>query len=137
MNYESVSSVAISTLGLCLLLGISIGNREIPQLIRILVRCNNTQIITQLLLLKVTLRKVLQLTLGKLDISGNCDGELGGVTGDDNVVLGEVAGLSLDLDTFLEVFLEGGDVQYLIVNGMTAVDDELDSSLLAGLSLSL
>ena len=90
-----------------------------------------------MLLLEVTLGKVLQLTLGKLNISGDGDGELGGVTGDNNVVLGEVSGLSLDLDALLEVLLEGGNVQNLILNGCTAVDDELDSSLLSSLSLCL
>ena len=107
------------------------------QLVRVLGLGNNTQVITQLLLLEVSLGEVLQLTLGESKVLGAGNGDLGGVTGDNNATLSEVSSLSIsDLDAFIEVLLEGSDVKNLIVNRSCAVNDELDGALLC-LSLCL
>ena len=107
------------------------------KLVRVLGLGNNTQVITQLLLLEVSLGEVLQLTLGETKVLGAGYSDLGAVTGDDNSALGKVAGLSIsDLDTLVEVLLERSNVKNLIVNRCSAVNDELDGALLC-LSLCL
>ena len=107
------------------------------QLVRVLGLGNNTQVITQLLLLEVSLGEVLQLTFGESKVLGAGNGDLGGVTGDNNATLSEVSSLSIsDLDALIEVLLEGSDVKNLIVNRSCAVNDELDGALLC-LSLCL
>ena len=107
------------------------------QLVRVLGLGNNTQVITQLLLLEVSLGEVLQLTLGESKVLGAGNGDLGGVTGDNDATLSEVSSLSIsDLDALIEVLLEGSDVKNLIVNRSCAVNDELDGALLC-LSLCL
>jgi hypothetical protein len=125
---------------LCLLLGILIitgRDRVVPQHIRVLGSGNNAQVITQLLLLEVALREVLQLTLGEAEVGRRCDGQLGAITRDGNVVLSKVSGLSLNLDTLLQVLLERSNVQDLIVNRCGTVNDEFDGSLLRSLSFCL
>ena len=107
------------------------------QLVRVLGGSDDTQVITQLLLLEVTLGQVFQLTLGEAKVLGTGYSDLGAVTGDGNIALGEVAGLSINLDALVEVLLEGGNVKNLIVNWGSTVNDELDGGLLCGLSLSL
>jgi hypothetical protein len=82
------------------------------------------------LLLKVTLGKVLQLTLGESKVLGAGNSDLGAVTGDNNIALGEVSSLSLNLDALTEVLLEGSNVEDLIVDGGSTVNDELDCGLL-------
>lgn len=107
------------------------------KLVRVLGLGNNTQVITQLLLLEVSLGEVLQLTLGESKVLGTGNSDLGAVTGDNNSALGEVAGLSIsNLDTLVEVLLERSNVKNLIVNRCSAVNDELDGALLS-LSLCL
>ena len=77
------------------------------QLVRVLGLGNNTQVITQLLLLEVSLGEVLQLTLGESKVLGAGNGDLGGVTGDNDATLSEVSSLSIsDLDALIEVLLE-------------------------------
>jgi len=90
------------------------------------------QVITQLLLLEVSLGEVLQLTFGKSKVMGTSHSDLGAVTGDDNATLSEVSGLSIssNLDTLIEVLLEGSNVKNLIVDRSCAVNDELDGALL-------
>ena len=107
------------------------------ELVRVLGLGNNTQVVTQLLLLEVSLGEVLQLTLGETKVLGTSNSDLGAVTGDNNSALGEVAGLSIsNLDTLVEVLLERSNVKNLIVNRCSTVDDELDGALLS-LSLCL
>jgi len=119
------------------LLIITSRNLVILQLIRVLRRGNHPQIITKLLLLQIPLGQILQLTLGESQILRTGDGDLGAVAGDDDIALGEVTGLALDLDAFVEVFFEGGDVEDLVVDGGGAVYDKLDGGLLRGLGFCL
>lgn len=82
------------------------------------------------MLLEVTLRKVLQLTLREAKVLGTGHSDLGAVTGDDDIALSEVAGLALNLDALVEILLEGGNVKDLIVDRGGTVNDELDGGLL-------
>jgi len=100
------------------------------QLIAVLGCSNDSEVITQLLLLQVTLGKVLQLTLRETKVLWAGHGDLCAVPGDDNIALGEVSSLSLNLDALVEVLLEGGNVKDLVVNWGGAVNDELDGGLL-------
>jgi len=106
-------------------------NAEVPELVRVLASGDNTKVITQLLLLKVPLGEVLQLTLGEAQVGGGGDSELGSVTGDGNIVGSKVSSLVVDLDTVMEVLLEGSNIQDLIVDGLRTVDDEFNSGFLA------
>ena len=73
------------------------------------------------------------MTLGETKVLGTGDSDLGAVAGDDDIALGEVSGLALNLDALVEVLLEGGNVKNLIIDGGGAVNDELDGALLCGL----
>ena len=110
---------------------VSGGDLVVLQLVRILRGRDHAQVIAKLLLLEVALRQVLQLALREAEVVGAGDGDLRPVARDDHVRLGEVAGLALDLDPLVEVLLEGGDVEDLVVDGGRAVDDELDAGLLS------
>ena len=87
-----------------------------------------------MLLLQVSLGKVLQLTLGEFKVGWASNGQLSAVSGDNNIVGSEGSSLVVDLDLFLEVSLEHGNIQNLIVDWCGAVNDEFDNALL---SLSL
>lgn len=83
-----------------------------------------------MLLLQVSLGKVFELTLGKLELGRAGNSQLGAVTADDNIVGGEGSGLSSDLDAIVQVLLEKGHIEDFIVDGLCAVDDELDGRFL-------
>lgn len=83
-----------------------------------------------MLLFEVSLGQVLQLSLGEAQVVGACHGDLRAIARDDYVGLGEVTNLSLHLDAFIEVLLEGGNVKDLVVNRGRTVNDVLDSGLL-------
>lgn len=114
-------------------------NAEISELVRVLARCHHPKIISELLLLQVTLRQVFELSLAELEVRRGSDGKLGPVTGDDYVVGGKGPGLSLwaNLDAIMEVLLERGNIKYLVINRGRAVNYELDGLLLAGLTLQI
>jgi len=109
---------------------ITSGNSEVSQLVGVLARGNDTQVITQLLLLQVSLGEVLQLPLGELNIGRGSDGELGAVARDGDAIRSEVSGLSINLDAVLEILLESSYVEYLIVHRGGTVDDEFYGSFL-------
>ena len=139
MNYKRIlESCSYSASNLLFsFLVITSSNLVVLKLVRVFGLGNNTQVITQLLLLEVSLGEVLQLTLGESKVLGAGNSDLGAVTGDNNSALGEVAGLSIsNLDTLVEVLLERSNVKNLIVNRCSAVNDELDGALLS-LSLCL
>lgn len=83
-----------------------------------------------MLFLQVSLGEVFELTLRELKLgrAGNC--QLGAVTADHNIVGGKGSGLASDLDAIVQVLLEKGHVEDLIVDGLCAVDDELDGRFL-------
>ena len=106
---------------------------EVSQLVGVLTGGNNTEVVTELLLLQVTLGKVLKLTLGEAKVRRECYGELGAITADDNTVGSKVVGLAVYLDTILKVLLERSNIKNLIIDGSCAVNHELDSALLSRL----
>jgi hypothetical protein len=70
------------------------------------------------------------LTLGELKLGRAGNSQLGAVTADDNIVGGKVSRLASDLDAIVQVLLEKGHIEDLIVDGLCAVDDELDGGFL-------
>jgi hypothetical protein len=83
------------------------------------------------LLLQVSLRQVLQLTLGEFKLGRACDSQLCAISGDDNIVGGQSSGLSSDLDMIVKVLLEESNIQDLIVDRLSAVEDKLNNILLS------
>lgn len=70
------------------------------------------------------------MALGEAKVLGTRDCDLGAVAGDDDVALGKVSRLALDLDALIQVFLEGCDIKDLVIDRGCAIDDELDGGLL-------
>ena len=112
------------------LLVIISSNREVAKLVRVTGCCNNAKVITQLLLFQVSLGKVLELSLGELNFSGCRNSELGTITRDGNSRACKCSSISVNLDMFLEVLLEGSNIKYLIVDRSGTVDDVFYDSLL-------
>lgn len=103
----------------------------VAKLVRVL-RCgNNAHVVLQLLLLQVTLRQVLQLTLGEAKLGRGRDSQLCAVAGDHNTGVSELTGLSGDLDALMEVLLEVSNIQDAIIDRLCAINDELDSGFLS------
>ena len=71
------------------------------------------------------------MTLGESKVSRAGNSQLRAIPGDDNVVGSKGSSLSSDLDSVVEVFLEESNIENLIVDGLRAVDDELDDILLS------
>lgn len=86
MLVNTMLEVVINLL-LCLII-ITSSNLVVLQLIRVLRRSNHSQVVTQLLLLEVTLCEVLQLALGEAKVGGACDGDFSAVAGNHNIGLG-------------------------------------------------
>ena len=112
-------------------------NLVVFQLVRVLGVSNNTKVIAQLLLLEISLRQVLKLTLAELDSIRGCHGDLRPIASDLNSVGGEVSLLSLNLDSLVQVLLERGNVENLVIDRSGTVDDEFLGALLRCLSLRL
>ena len=93
--------------------------------------CNDSKVITELLLLQVSLRQILELTLGEFEFCGTSDRQLCSVSGDDDVVGSQCPSLASDLDMIMEVFLEKSNIQNLIVHWLCAVNDKLNNVLLS------
>ena len=69
------------------------------------------------------------MSLAEFQFGGASNGELCAISGDDNIVGSKSRGLSSDLDLVVKVLLEHGDIEDLIVDRLSAVDDELDNFL--------
>ena len=106
------------------------GDGWVLELVRVLACGKHTQVISQLLLLQVSLGEVLKLPLWELNVRWGSDSELGTVTRDGNSGVSEGSSLSINLDAILKVFLEGSNIQYLVLDGSGTVNDEFNSSLL-------
>ena len=100
------------------------------KLVRVFASSKHTQVISQLLLLQVSLGEVLKLSLWELNVRWCRNSELGAVTRDGYSSSSEGSGLSVNLDAVLKVLLERCNIQYLILNRGSTVDDEFNSSLL-------
>jgi len=66
---------------------INVRNTEVSHFVRVLAGGNNSQEISQLLLLQVSFGQVLQLTLGEGKFWGAGDGQLAAILGDGDSIL--------------------------------------------------
>lgn len=113
---------------LVVLVGLVVDNVEEAELVDTLGGGNNTEPVTELLLLEELLGKVLEVTTRKLLVGNDLDLYLALLA--DLDVITEVTGAALDLDAVVEELLESLDVEDLVVDGLRAVDDELLRHLL-------
>jgi hypothetical protein len=84
---------------------------------------NDTEPVTELLLLEELLCQVLEVATGEVLVSNDLD--LAVVEVGDGDGLAEVTGAAVDLDARLEEGGEGRRVEDLVVGGLGSVDDEL------------
>ena len=115
---------------LILLLGITTADLEVSQLVSALGGSDNVQEISQLLLLKILLGQVFQVSLGKRSLS--VDNDLGLISADGHLT-SQLTGLAVNLNSVVKELLERGRVQDLILHGSRAVNGELRNGLLARL----
>lgn len=115
---------------LILLLGITTADLEVSQLVSALGGSDNVQEISQLLLLKILLGQVLQVSLGERSLS--VDNDLGLISADGHLT-SQLTGLAVNLNSVVKELLERGRVQDLILHGSRAVNGELRNGLLARL----
>ena len=135
MNRNVITIDIISLLGiLILIVRFLVVDLEVSELVAVLGVGNHTQPVSQVVLLQVLLGEVLQVSLGEGDVGGEGDLGLLPLHGE---LLAEVAGLASDLDALLEVLLEVSAVHDTILDGVGAVNEELDLVLLAKLLQTL
>lgn len=125
--------LGLSLLGLLLVLT----NVVVAELVGLLVRGNDVQPVTELVLLEELFGQVLEVALG----------EDGRVSGDENLLAAGVAGnldgrselasLAVHLEPVVEKVLKGGRVKDGIADGAAAVNDKLAFPRLSGRSASL
>lgn len=84
---------------------------------------NDTEPVTELLLLEELLGEVLQVAAREVNVGNDLDLTLALLL--DNDAVAEVVGAALNLDAVLEELLEGGDVEDLVGSRLRSVDDEL------------
>lgn len=104
-------------------------NRRIAKFVRVLTGGNHSQVIAQLLLFQISLREVLELTLGKVQIRGRRHRQLGAISGNDDIVGRQDSRLAPNLDAIVQVFLERGNIQNGVIDRLRAVNDKLDRGL--------
>jgi len=123
---------------LVLVVGLLVVDLEVSQLVGVLGGGNNSQPIPEVVLLQVLLGQVLQIPLGEWDVGGQVDLSLSPLEGQ---VIAEVTDLASDLNPLLQILLEIGAVHDSILDGVGAVDHELNlvllTKLLNPLALSL
>lgn len=112
-------------------ISISAGHGKVSHFVRILASSDNSKVVSELLLLQISLGQVLQLTLGEAKIGRAGNSQLSSITGDGNIVGSKSSGLSIDLDSVVKVLLEHGNVEDLIVDRLRAVDDEFGDGFLS------
>ena len=107
---------------------------EVSQLVGVLVSGDHSQELLQVLLLKVLLGQVLEVSLGEWDLALNGDGVLVGGDGDGGA---EVSGLVVNLDSLGEEGLEVLEDDDVVFDWESAVDEELVGDLLGVLGVFL
>lgn len=85
---------------------VSSADREVSHFIRAFASGNDTKVVTQLLLLQVSLGQILELTLGETKISRTGNSQFCAISGNNNIVGGKSSSLSSNLDLILQVSLE-------------------------------
>ena len=114
---------------------ITVMDVEVPELVGVLLGSNDTEPITEGVLLQILLGQILQIPLGERRLGR--DGDLSLLPGDADLVP-QNTGLPVDLHTVMEKLLEDSGVKESIVDGGRQVQDELQvggllSTLLGGL----
>ena len=107
---------------LILLLALSNDVEEL-QAVLALAGADDTEPVTQLLLLEELLGQVLEVATRELLVSDDLDLAVADVV--DGDVVAEVTGAALDLDALLEEGCERGWVEDAVLGGLGRVDDEL------------
>merc|ERR1712020_172747 len=100
---------------------------EVLQGVAFLVLSNDSEPLSEVVLLQVSLGQVLQVSLGESDVTADDQVALGGV---DLNLLAQVANLAFDLDVLGQVLVEAGNIENAIVNWRLAVDGKLSSVIL-------
>lgn len=100
-----------------------IGNVEVTKFEGLLVSSDNTEPVTDLVLLQELLGEVLEVTLGEGNVSNNSDLVVSRAR--DSNSFTEVVGTTINLDTVVEVLFERGSVKDLVVGRAGTVNDEL------------
>jgi len=108
---------------LVILLLIVTNNIVEPKLIHALAGADNTEPVTELLLLQKLLGQVLEVAARELLVRDNLD--LAVLEVGDADRLAEVSGAAVDLDARLQEGGEGRGVEDLVVGGLASVDDVL------------
>lgn len=106
-------------------------NVEVPHFVRVLAGGNDTEVVSELLLLQVSLGQVFKLPLAELQVGRARYGELGSVPRDGNIVSSEGSRLSTNLDPIMEVLFKLRHLEDFIVHGLCAVNHKLDDGLLS------
>jgi len=107
---------------------------EVSELIAVLGVGNHTKPVSKVILLQVLLGEILEVPLGERNVRG--EGNLG-LLPLHVELLAKVAGLASNLDTLLEVLLKVSTVHDAILDGVGAINEELDLILLAKLLQTL
>ena len=107
---------------------------EVSQLIGVFLVCDHPEPVSEVVLLQILLGEVLEISLGEGDVGGEYQLGLLPVKND---LLAEVLGLAGNLDALMKVFLEVPAVHDAVLDGVSAVDGELDLVLLPKLLYSL
>ena len=106
-----------------LLLTLLTNNVEELEGVLALVGGDDTEPVTELLLLEELLGQVLEVATGELLVGNDLDATIAEVGDVD--LLAEVAGEAVNLDALLEESGEGRGVEDAVVHGLGSVDDEL------------
>ncbi len=123
-----------STTNLLLFLALAGVDLEVLELKGALRSGDHVQVVAQLLLLQVLLGQVLEVSLGKGQLGS--DQDLGLVARDHHLG-SEVSSLAAHLDAVVQILLEGGGVDDLVLHGLVEINGELGNSLLSYLLHSL
>lgn len=132
-NYEMINEMKLRRKPTCLFFFriIPTADREVSHFVRVLRGGNDSEVITELVLLQESLRKIFQLTLGEFQVGRTGNRKLSAVLGDDNITGSQSTSLSSDLNSFLKVGLKKVHIEDLVVHWLRAVDHELDDVLLS------
>jgi hypothetical protein len=117
----------------CLLVRIAIvarGNFVVSHFIRVLGCRHDAQEILELLLFQVALGQKLELSLAKVELSGTGHGELGTIPRQDDILTRQLTRLAIYLDAIVQVLFKLSHIQYLIIDWLRTVNNELDRALL-------
>lgn len=98
---------------------------EVTELIGVLVRGDDVEPVTKLVLLQELLSQVLQVSLGVSNSGRDDDLGAAGVTGNFNTGGAELTGLTIDLEAVVEEVFEGGGIKDTVGNWSITIDHEL------------